>query len=603
MTQTRKVISTILCVALIFTTVAFNFNLNVSAATLKIAYIDGTDVSVRAKASTDSTRLDRISNRSVTVIGTSGSWIKVRYVCNETDANSEGNYGKQIVGYIRNTVDDYWVKISEYDLEADFETQLAKFPESYREDLKALHEKYPNWRFVPDFIDMSFTQAVALQDVGMRKQVDSTKLSWRSMRPGSYDWDAKEWISTNGGWYGASREMIKHYMDARNFLNENEIYMFLNQSYDMGVYTEAGLKKIVAGTFLEKGYTDSKDTAYEGSYIKVIMEAGKQSGVSPYIIASKIIQEQGSKGESSLISGNYNTTYKGYYNFFNYKASGGTKEAVIVNGLKYAKSQGWNSRSAAIIGGAKEFAMGYIENGQDTYFYQDFNIHFPESGLNHQYAQAVHDARSKGYNLNKFYSSDTKSELTFIIPVYSSLPTKKAAKPAQSDKLNNYYLDKLSIKGLTPTFDRFTYSYDLEMTGDAIIEVKKPSTATLTSAEYFELKKGTNTVTIKVKSQSGYTTSYKISVKATKDCILYVNKKTESSGGEETPKPTYKLGDINNDGKITVSDMANVKLHLLNKYSLEGDAAKAADINGDNKITISDMANIKLHLLGKYVIK
>lgn len=603
MTRTKKLISAILSAVMVVTAAMWNLALNVSAeTTLKIAYIDGTDVSVRAKASMDSKRIDRISNRSVTVIGTSGDFIKVKYVGNESDSNSEENYGKEVVGYIRNTEADYWVKISEYQLDADFETQLSKFPESYREDLKALHEKYPNWQFIPDYIDMSLSQAVALQDVGMRKQVQGDYISWRSMRPGSYDWDTGKWMTSNGGWYGASREIIAHYMDARNFLNENEIYMFLNQSYDMGVYTEAGLKKIVAGTFLADGYTDKNDTEYGGSYIKVIMEAGKQAGVSPYIIASKIIQEQGSKGTSSLISGNYNTTYKGYYNFFNFKASGDTNAEVITNGLKYAKSQGWNSRSASIIGGAKQFSLGYIENGQDTYFYQDFNIHFPESGLDHQYAQAVHDARSKGYSLNKFYVSDKNSALTFIIPVYSSVPTKKAAKPVQNSKLNNYYLNKLSISGLTPTFNRFTYSYDLKMTGDAIIEVKKPSTATLTSAELFNLKKGTNKVVIKVKSQSGYTRSYTISVNATKDCTLYVNKKTEASGGGNT-EPEYKLGDINNDGKITVSDMANVKLHLLQKYVLTDTAFKAADINGDDKITVSDLANIKLHLLGKYTIK
>jgi len=49
--------------------------------------------------------------------------------------------------------------------------------------------------------------------------------------------------------------------------------------------------------------------------------------------------------------------------------------------------------------------------------------------------------------------------------------------------------------------------------------------------------------------------------------------------------------------------MANIRLHLLNKYKLTGNGAKAADINGDDKITVSDMANVRLHLLGKYTIK
>jgi len=511
MTRFKKSVSVILCVALLLSALFTEFTFNVSAATIKIAYIDGTDVRVWKIASNDteeSKLLDHISDRSVTVIGTTigkdgNSWLKVKYIGNENDSNSGGNYGKEIVGYIRNTKADYWVKVVEYDFDSDFNTQLEKFPKSYQTALKELNAKFPNWRFVPDFIDMTLEEAVALQDVGMRKQTDYDELSWRSMRTGSYSWEEKKWITTNGGWYGASREVIAYYMDPRNFLNENEIYMFMAQSYDMGVYTEAGLKKIVAGTFLENKYTDSNDTAYGGSYIKVIMEAAKQSGVSPYIIASKIIQEQGSKGTSSLISGNYNSTYKGYYNFFNFKASGGTTAEVITNGLKYAKQNGWNSRSASIIGGAKEFALGYIENGQDTYFYQDFNIHFPEKGLNHQYAQAVHDAYSKGYSLRKFYNTNTSADITFKIPIYNEMSDTATKKPALNSKLNNYYFTDIKVSGLTPSFDMFTYEYDLKVTGDTIIDAKFPSKASMVSGNEFDLKKGNNKVILTVKSQSG----------------------------------------------------------------------------------------------------
>jgi len=613
MTRFKKFVSVILCVALLLSALFTEFTFNVSAATIKIAYIDGTGVGVWKKASNDtneSTLLDRISDRSVTVIGTTigkdgNSWIKVKYIGNENDDNSAATYGKEVTGYIRNASKDTWVRVVEYDFDLDFETQLEKFPESYRAALIELHEKFPNWRFIPDPVNMTFTKAVSLQDVGMRKQTDYSDLSWRSMRTGSYSWADKKWISTNGGWYGASREAIAYYMDPRNFLNEDEIYMFMSQSYDMGVYTEAGLKKIVAGTFLEKKYTDSNDTEYGGSYIKVIMEAAKQSGVSPYILASKIIQEQGSGGTSSLISGSYNTTYKGYYNFFNFKAYGDTSAEVITNGLKYAKQRGWNSRSASIIGGAKEFALGYIENGQDTYFYQDFNIQFPEKGINHQYAQAVHDARSKGYSLRKTYNSDTQADLTFKIPVYTKIPETLAKKPARNSNLNNYYFEDIKVSGLTPSFDMFTYKYDLKVTGDTIVDADFPSKATMVSDSEFTLKKGNNKVVLTVKSQSGYTTDYVITVNAAKACKLYVNKDPNDSDENPLPdsEPVIKKGDVNDDGKITVSDMANIRLHLLNKYTLVGNAVKAADINNDGKITVSDMANVRLHLLGKYTIK
>ena len=103
-------------------------------------------------------------------------------------------------------------------------------------------------------------------------------------------------------------------MDPRNFLDSKSVYMFLQQSYNAAVQNEDGVRKIIKGTFMEKNYTPASGEPGGGDYAKVIMLAAKESGVSPYIIASKIRQEQGVNGTSSLISGTY-SGYKGYYNF------------------------------------------------------------------------------------------------------------------------------------------------------------------------------------------------------------------------------------------------------------------------------------------------
>ena len=52
------------------------------------------------------------------------------------------------------------------------------------------------------------------------------------------------------------------------------------------------------------------------SYADAIMSAAQSSGVSPYVIAAMIIQEQGRNGTGNSISGNY-AGYTGYYNYFN----------------------------------------------------------------------------------------------------------------------------------------------------------------------------------------------------------------------------------------------------------------------------------------------
>ena len=70
--------------------------------------------------------------------------------------------------------------------------------------------------------------------------------------------------------------------------------------------------------------------------------------MSPYSIVTKIIQEVGTKGSSS-VSGTYEG-YKGYYNFYNLGAY--DTGNAIVNGLKYARDKGCNNQYIAIIEGA-----------------------------------------------------------------------------------------------------------------------------------------------------------------------------------------------------------------------------------------------------------
>lgn len=58
-------------------------------------------------------------------------------------------------------------------------------------------------------------------------------------------------------------------------------------------------------------------------------------------------------------------------------------------------------------------------------------------------------------------------------------------------------------------------------------------------------------------------------------------------------------GDVNGDGKISVTDLLAVKSHLLGRTTLENAALCAADISGDQKVTITDFIQIKSNILGK----
>lgn len=550
---------------IIMLSVAFDTTFGVSAANFAY-YLDDYDVNIREDASTSSKSLGKLSyvwlTKNGEKKGTDGYvWFNVTY--------------GDITGYIRSD----FIKEITVQTDTSFEAQLAAFPESYRSYLRELHAVYPNWKFYADNINMTLDKAVSLELV--RKVTDLKSLSWRSMDLGSYDWGTGKWVTTEKGrWYYVSREVIKYYMDPRNFLNASYIYIFMQQNYDPVRQTEEGLRKVISGTFLEKGYGGDND-----AYVKDIMAAASSSKVNPYILAGTIIQEQGVNGTSDLISGNY-SGYEGYYNFFNISANG---ENPTLNGLKYAKDKGWNTRSKAIAGGAQFCGNSYVSTGQNTYFYMNYNIKEPDR-IWHQYATAVHDSASKGYNVSKTYADLKTAELDFLIPVYKDMPSSVSEIPPKNDKLNNYYFNSISVPGLTPSFDRFTYSYDLKVSGDTTVSITVPSGASYTGAANYKLKKGSNRITLSVKSQTGYTNGYVIDVEADKDCVLYV----DTSG----KTPAVICGDTNDDGKINGRDLANVQMHILGVKLLSGNGFSGGDTNGDGKINGRDLANVQMHILG-----
>ena len=230
-------------------------------------------------------------------------------------------------------------------------------------------------------------------------------------------------------------------MDPRNFINTDAIYSFMQQSYnaDQKDRIRSTLESVIAGTFLSKTYEvnkdDPDDVKYAGSYIDIIMDAGEKSGVNPIVLAIIILQEQG-EGNADLISGKYKD-YEGYYNFFNFKANGTSATDVTVNGLKYAKSQNWNSRYASIMGGSLLYGDGYIDKGQDTYYYKDYNVVL--KNYNHQYAQSLYGFKTSSNRLRNVFDEDYSLSLYFRIPVFDNMPSTPCKRPEENSLMNNYY--------------------------------------------------------------------------------------------------------------------------------------------------------------------
>ena len=58
------------------------------------------------------------------------------------------------------------------------------------------------------------------------------------------------------------------------------------------------------------------------------------------------------------------------------------------------------------------------------------------------------------------------------------------------------------------------------------------------------------------------------------------------------------IADIDGNGMVTITDLAQLKLHYIGLELLPEVSVKAADINGDNQITITDLAQLKLVIIG-----
>ena len=552
------------------------------------ATVKASSLNVRSGAGTGYQAIGRLAaGASIQVLGeqrgTDGkTWYQIRF---------SGTGGTEQTGYV--SVEYVRLPVS-YTTDSDFEAKLSAegFPESYKNGLRQLHAQYPNWVFKAKKTGLDWNTVIENEALLGRNLVSSGSISsWKSVESGAYNWDNSTWTGFDGSnWVAASEDIIRYYMDPRNFLDDTYVFQFLSHEYNSSTQTRDGLAKMVEGSFLS-GTTDSTGTgsstgstgasgpsgssgssggvskdgpgrsqgkdqdvnhgpgvsgssrnsgspagstgevsleaphasvtprnhnlvmtgigvgeapgsssqntgAPSGSsgsnapsssgspntggpgvssgsggsdsnvsvgqapesggqasgtgssqtsgpsgssssqnagpssgpsssgsssgtpssntgsgsklYVDIIMDAAAQSGVSPYVLAAMILQEQGTNGGSPLISGNY-SGYPGYYNFFNVEAYQSGSMSAIQTGLRYASQSGsygrpWNTVEKSIIGGAQNYGDNYVKAGQNTFYLKKFNV----QGSNlykHQYMTNIQGAASEAERLSKAYSS------------------------------------------------------------------------------------------------------------------------------------------------------------------------------------------------------
>jgi len=578
----------------------------------------GSKLYVRESASTSAKVLDKLdSGDVVTILGTKEAggitWYKV------TTHNKITGYAS--AAYIRKNVS--------YETDKEFEAYLTeqKFPESYKVKLRKLWAQHPTWVFQAHHLSMTWKTALAEENKVLKNGVTEPD-AWKSMEEGAYNWKTGTYVELDsGGWVTAAPAVVAYYMDPRNFLDETYLFQFEDLQYSDGQTVE-GIKAILP--------------AKQEKFAEDLLKAAKNSKVSAYFLATRMAQE-GSKIDGTWV-GDDGVSYKGYYNFFNYGAYAGsqygTYHGAVTNGAIYAKKQGWDTPYKCLLGSAEKIGSSYINKGQNTLYYQKFNV-AGENLYNHQYMSNVQApiAESK-IRANSITAAEMDGALTFIIPVYKNMPEEATVLPGKTGN-NNNFLDKITAKGctLSPTFDRYTMEYtgvvDEGVTSIQLSATKNASGAKVTGTGTKTLKPGENVFPITVTATSGEKRVYTVTITAPGG-----TENTDPTTKPTETKPsltgtTYRVGDTVT-GVEPETDVAaflkklGVKNGSVSLYDQTGkekkegvvatgdvvrvyDKAKKlaashavviyGDINGDGKINSQDLRRAQRHILGVAKVK
>jgi len=527
--------------------------------------------------------------------------------------------------------------------------------------IQKLQEKHPNWNFKVLYTELDWYEVLRNEYVG---HGDSP----RNLVPVGNSYTG-EWICEickndkyydSGKWRCASEKTLQYMMDARNSINDSDVFQFMELTYQE--CTLENIKTMVKGTFLDND-----------SYINAILTAGKNYNVSPYYIVALAIQEQGSAG-SSTISGKY-SGYEGYYNIFNINASGNGSGTIITNALTYAKNNGWDTLEKSIDGGVKKISTSYIARGQDTLYLQKFDVDNSDGQLYwHQYQQNVMAAQNEGVTIRETFEeiNSIDAAYTFVIPLYINTPQVAQGKPVKDKEIDTTNLEKVRVNvkksinlratpngtvinsldaneiiyrlekgtekiagtywdkvmkenGVIGYVARETYDHEPEYklylipienenntnnepTDNPIDEPMKPEANKLPSVsnEKIKVEEENKKVTI----IPGTTLQEIADLVGTeinaKDKDGKNIKKSSVLGTGSTINDKYTVimfGDINGDGKINTIDAARTLKASVGNYTLSEIYAEAADINTDGKINTIDAARLLKASVGNYKIQ
>ncbi len=211
-------------------------------------------------------------------------------------------------------------------------------------------------------------------------------------------------VDYSQAWVSASKEDTAYYLNPDNFINSDiQSLQFLKLSAKANVDDKEVDSKILAG----KGILAGKASAF--------VTAANAYGINELYLISHALLETGN-GTSTLANG-VEVNGKMVYNMYGIGAYDGS---AISSGAEYAYNAGWFTPEAAIIGGAKFIAQGYINAGQDTLYKMRWNPDAAEKTgtATHQYASDIGWATKQVNQIYNLYSLISTYTLNYEIPTY-----------------------------------------------------------------------------------------------------------------------------------------------------------------------------------------
>lgn len=450
----------------------------------------------------------------------------------------------------------------------------SRYP-GIKEAITSLKTEHPNWNFKILYTGLDWNDVIQNEYIGH----NATPSNLVPTNSSTYN---NEWICSicgyktydTGDWHCASEKAIKYMMDPRNFLDTNNVFQFLELTYTYYNYEQ--VQKMVSGTYLNTT-----------SIIDAIINSAKTYNVNPYYIIARLIQEQGKSGTELTRGQGYNGQYSGYYNAFNIGATGNTRADVVINGLKRAQKEGWTSLEKSITGGVRIIAQSYIARGQNTLYLQKFDVENSDGTLyTHQYMQNLLAAKNEASRITKVVKDlgTTENSYNFIIPVYENMPQFTATEPnlqynQVEDLVRVNVTDRLRLRNAPSGAQTLGWANG----GEIMTRVEQALTKV--NGTYWDKVITTSGV-------AGYIAreTYENAV----EYKLYLVPVEEGNVGTEQ----IKLGDVNNDGRISPTDYVLIKNHIMQIKELQTDLEKqAADVNQDGRISPTDYVLIKNHIM------